>query len=287
MKKLLILVVLSLVLVGCSNAYVNVSNPRETILSVGDSTFSKEHFFSIMMNQDPATLVVEMAKRIIMDQELPVNDEVRAKAQEDLEYVKELFGEAFLTNISLYGFTSEQDYFDRALIPSAQESLLTEKFIDENFDLLVTTYSPRKVRIIEFNDLTKATDALEAIRAGGNVEEVANEYSTSVSYKGVLKLVHKESGLPSAVSSFISQSEVPTLTSTPIEQESTGKYYVVQVVEVASNRFADEIVEELALLNSVNQMMFINYFQEGNFDVYDKAILDALMQSYKDYLPNR
>lgn len=287
MKKLITLVVLSLTLVGCSNAYVNVSNPRETVLSVGDSSFSKEHFFSIMINQDPASLVIEMAKRIIMDQELPVNDEVRAKAQEDLEYVKELFGEAFLTNISLYGFTSEQDYFERALIPSAQEALLTEKFINENFDLLVTTYSPRKVRIIEFNDLAQATEALEAIKAGGNVEEVANEHSTSVSYKGALKLVHKESGLPSAVSSFISQSEVPTLTSSPIEQESTGKYYVVQVVEVAANRFADEIVEELALLNSVNQMMFVNYFQEGNFDVYDKAIFDALMQSYKDYLPSR
>lgn len=287
MKKALILLVLSLALIGCSNASVNVNNPKESVLTIGENTFSKEHFFSIMMNQDPATLVIEMAKRIIMDEELPVDDNIRAKAQEDLDYVKELFGEAFLTNISLYGFISEQDYFERALIPSAQESLLTEKFIQENFDLLVTTYSPRKVRIIEFNELTDATSAIEAIKSGGNVEEVANEYSTSVAYNGELYLVHNESGLPSAVSSFITQSDVPTLTNTPIEQESTGKYYVVQIVEVAASRFEDEVIEELSLLNSVNQMMFVNYFREGNFDVYDKAILDALKQSYEDYLPNR
>lgn len=287
MKKIILLLALSVVLVGCSDAYVSVNEPKDDVLTVGDVSFSKEQMFNLMKSQDPATLVIEMAKRKIMDDKFPINDEVRDKAQEELDYVKEVFGESFLSSISMYGFTTEEEYLEKALIPNAQETLMTEKFIQENMDLITATYAPKKVRIIEFTDADNAFDALEAIRNGENVEEVADQYSTSTAYDGTLKLAHTESAYPTQVMDFISESAVPTLTADPIEVESTGKYFVVQIVEVAPSRFQDEVVEELSQINSVIQMMFVNYFIEGGFDVYDKAIYDGVMQSYQDYLPNR
>jgi hypothetical protein len=287
MKKMISVLTLAVILAGCTDAYVKVQNPKENVVTIGERSFSKEQLFSMMISQDPGSLVIEMAKRFILDDEYPVDDRVREKAQEELEYVKEIFGEAFLTNIALYGFVNEQDYLDRALIPSAQEALLTEKYIDENFDMITAKYVPRKARIIEFNELTDASDALEAIKAGANVEEVASEFSTSTVFKGELNLYHNESGLPSAVAEFINLSEVPTLSSAPIQQSSTGKYYVVQVVEVVATRFKEEIIDNLSNLNSINQLMFIDYFKQGEFNVYDKKIFDSVFQSYRDYLPNR
>ncbi len=287
MKKIILLLTLSVALVGCSDAYVSVNEAKEDVLTVGEVSFTKEQMFNLMKNQDPATLVVEMAKRKIMEEKFPVNDEVLDKAQEELEYVKEVFGDSFLSSISMYGFTSEEEYLEKALIPNAQESLMTESFIQENMDLITATYAPKKVRIIEFNEADSAIDALEAIRNGDNVEEVADQYSTSITYDGTLKLAHTESSYPTQVMEFISESAVPTLSTDPIEVELTGKYYVVQIVEVAPSRFEDEIIEELSQMNSVIQMMFVNYFIEGEFNVYDKAIYDGVMQSYQDYLPNR
>ncbi len=287
MKKILFISIALMLLAGCTDARVNVKNPKENMITVGDVSYTKGHLFSMMISQDPGSLVIEMAKRIILDEEYPIDDDVRAKAQEELEYVKEIFGDAFLRNIALYGFTTEEDYFERALLPGAQESLLVQRFIEENFDMITAKYTPRKVRIIEFNELPDATDALEAIKAGGNVEEVAKEYSTSLAYKGELRLVHSESGLPSDVDAFVKQSDVPTLTSTPIEQKSTGKFYVVQIVEVVATRFKDEIIDELSSLNSINQLMFVEFFKKGEFNVYDKNVFDSIKQNNKDYLPDR
>src|SRR5690554_6850237 len=192
MKKIILLLVLAIALVGCSDAYVSVSDDKENVLTVGEVSFTKGQMFNLMKNQDPATLVVEMAKRKIMEEKFPINDEVRDKAQEELDYVKEIFGESFLTSISMYGFTSEEEYVEKALIPNAQEALMTENFINENMDLITTTYAPKKVRIIEFDEINDATNALEAIRNGDNVEEVADQFSTSTTYDGTLKLSHTE-----------------------------------------------------------------------------------------------
>lgn len=284
MKKILYLLILTVLLAGCSDAYANVSNPKEDILTVGETSFTKSDMFSLMINQDPATLVIQMAKQKILEKEMPLSDAVKEKAQEELDYVKEVFGDEFLTNIKLYGFTSEQDYIDRALVPASQELLLTEKFVDENFDLLLIKYTPKKVRVIEFNDVEKATSALAEIKEGKNVEAVAMQYSTSTTYKGLEQLVHIESSLPAVVTSFINENQLPTLTSEPLFQETTSKYYIVQLVETSPAKFEDEIKEELSALTSVNEMVFEKYFVDGGFAVYDKGIYDSVQASYSNYL---
>lgn len=284
MKKILYLLILMVLLVGCSDAHVKVSQPKEEILTIGNTSYTKSQLFSLMINQDPGTLVIQMAKQKILEKEIPINEEVKKQAQEELDYIKEIFGDQFLTNISLYGFTSEQDYLDRALLPAAQEKLLTEKYVAANLDLLTAKYAPKKVRIIEFNDAEKANTALKEIKEGKNVEEVAKAYSTSTTYNGKEQLVHIESSLPSIVTSFINEIKMPTLTSEPLLQETTSKYYVVQVTETSPSRFEDEVKEQLSSLTSVNEMVFQSYFKEGDFAVYDKSVYDSVVKSYSSYL---
>jgi foldase protein PrsA len=256
MKKILYLLILMMLLTGCSDAYAKLSSPNEDVFSVGDTSFSKSEVFNLMINQDPATLVIQMAKQKILEKEMPVSDEVTKQAKEELDYVKEIIGDEFLANIALYGFTSEQDYLDRALIPAAQEMLLIEKYVGDNLELLTTKYMPKKVRILEFDDVEKANSALQAIKDGENVEEVATKFSTSMTYNGKERLVHIESTLPEVVGVFVKGSSTPTLTNEPLLQESTSKYYVVQIVEITPSRFEDEIETELSALTSVNEMVF-------------------------------
>lgn len=284
MKKILYLLIIMVLLVGCSDAYANVSNPKEDVISIGDSAYTKSNLFNLMINQDPASLVVQMAKQKILEKEMPVTDDVTSQAKEELEYVKTLIGDDFLTNISLYGFASEQDYLDRALIPAAQEKLLIEKYIGDNLDLISTKYSPKKVRVLEFDGVDSANTALAAIKDGESVDDVAKKYSTSMTYNGTERLVHIESTLPEVVKVFVNESSTPTLTSQPLLQESTSKYYVVQIIDTTASRFKEETIKELSSLSSINELVFENYFIEGEFAVYDKAIYDSVVKSYPNYL---
>ncbi|NLA78378.1 MAG: hypothetical protein GX845_02350 [Erysipelothrix sp.] len=287
MKKLLSMLLLLMLLVGCANATVQVSNPKETVIIVGDSEFSKATVFNLMKNQDPASVIVEIAKQKITNKEMPIDANIRKAADEELESIKEIFGESFDSTLSMYGFESEADYIEKALLPNIQQEALAKQFIRENDELIVITYDPKQVRIAEFANEEKATAAIQALQAGESFEDVVDELSSSVIYQGELQLIHNESSAPASVKQFIAQATVPTLSSLPLESDGDEKAYVVQVVEVNTTRFFDDIVEALSPLSSVSEMMFVNYFKEGNFNVYDKLIHDALKENYSEYLPNR
>lgn len=287
MKKILSVLLLLAILAGCSNAYVNVSNPKESLIEVGDSEFSKEALFNLMKNQDPASLVIEMAKKQITEKKMPINDDITALAQKELDRIKEIFGDTFLDTLAVYGFESEADYLEKALIPQIQQEKLTQKYIKDNMEAMVEVYKPKKVRIAEFDDADKATEAISALQAGQSFEDVVKELSTSLTYDGDIQLVHSETNLPTSIKQFINAASVPTLSSKPIEEDSTKKAYVIQVVEVNTSSFEDELLQDLGRLNSANERMFVTYFQEGNFKVFDKQVYDGIKASYPDYLTNR
>lgn len=285
MKKLIIITSFLLVLTGCSDAFVKVSNPSEVVFVVGTENITKGQLFNLMIKQDAGQIAINYAKEIILNQESPINDLVKEKAQTDLDYVKQLFGENFEASLKQYGFKDEQDYLEKALYPIAQQYVLAERYINDNFETIVANYYPKKVRIIEFTILEDAEDALEAIKEGQNVEDVAQQFSLSFNFFGQLELVHRESGLPTVVASYIQESSIPTLSNTPILDPSTSYYYIVQVVEAQADRFKEEAIEELSKLSSILDIIFNDLFKEGNFNVYDKEVYDSIKQSFPTYLP--
>lgn len=285
MKKLLIIGVLALVLAGCGDAYAKITNARNAIVSIGNKSVTRGQLFDLMMNQDPASTVITMAKQIILDEKVEVTDEIRADAAKSLEEIKESFGTQFTDYIKRFGYKDEADYLEKALIPFAQQDALVKKYVTENFETLATSYFPRKVRVIQTKTEEDAKAAINEVKDGGNFETVAAKYSSATAYKGELKLVHSESGYPAIVTTFLKTALNPTLTAEPLKDTTTNLFYVVQVVEAQPTRYQEEAIEALIELSSIAEKMFVELFKEGGFKVYDKIIFDLLKSDYSQYLP--
>jgi hypothetical protein len=57
---------------------------NDAIVSIGSKSVTRGQLFDLMMNQDPASTVITMAKQVIMDEKVEVTDAIRAKAAESL-----------------------------------------------------------------------------------------------------------------------------------------------------------------------------------------------------------
>jgi foldase protein PrsA len=285
MKKFLIIGILALALAGCGDAYAKITNAKGTIVSIGNKSVTRGQLFELMMNQDPASTVITMAKQVIMDEKVEITDAIRAKAAESLVEIKESFGAEFADYIKRFGYKDEADYVEKALIPFAQQEALVKQYVTENFETIATTYFPRKIRVIQTKTEEDAKAAINEVKDGGNFETVAAKYSSAASYKGELKLVHSESGYPAVITTFLKTALQPTLTAEPLKDATTSLFYVVQVVESQPSRYQEEAIEELIGLSSVAETMFVKLFKEGGFKVYDKIIFDILKSDYSKYLP--
>lgn len=285
MKKLLIISILALALAGCGDAYAKITEARTAIVSIGDTSITRGQLYDLMMNQDPASTVITMAKQVILDEKVEVTDEIREAATKSLEEIKESFGEEFSDYITRFGYKDEAEYIEKALIPFAQQDALVKEYVTENFEDLATTYFPRKVRVLQTKTEDDAKAAINEVKEGSNFETVAAKYSSATTYKGELKLVHSESGYPAVVTTFLKTALNPTLTAEPLKDTTTNLFYVVQVVESQPTRYQDEAIEALIELSSIADKMFIELFEEGGFEVYDKIIFDLLKSDYSQYLP--
>jgi foldase protein PrsA len=285
MKKFLIIGILALALAGCGDAYAKITNAKGTIVSIGNKSVTRGQLFELMMNQDPASTVITIAKQVIMDEKVEITDAIRAKAAESLVEIKESFGAEFADYIKRFGYKDEADYVEKALIPFAQQEALVKQYVTENFETIATTYFPRKIRVIQTKTEEDAKAAINEVKDGGNFETVAAKYSSAASYKGELKLVHSESGYPAVITTFLKTALQPTLTAEPLKDATTSLFYVVQVVESQPSRYQEEAIEELIGLSSVAETMFVKLFKEGGFKVYDKIIFDILKSDYSKYLP--
>jgi len=297
MKKLLLIIAIVIGIAGCTNASVKISNPKSLVASIGNVNITRNQLFNLMMSQDPAGTVLAMAKKIVVEAKVPINDEIKAEARELLDFYKTPFSddsdftfEDFLKQMNMF---SEEEFIERLLVPMAQEKKLVNMFLTENIEKYVATHFPRKVRIIETKELADAEAAIAEVRAGGNFETIAKKYSTSTTYAGQLLLLHKDSkpdfvsAVPTVIKTFLLATLSPTLTQTPLLNESAKVYYVVQVIETDIEKFEDEFIEEMAKVWTVVDEMFMAYFKEGNFQIYDITIYEQMAADYFQFLPKK
>jgi hypothetical protein len=280
MKKILVILSLSLVLVGCGNKTTNVSNSKEVLIKVGDQTVTVGDVYSQMMSTDSTAIIKQMATRAILNKEVPVTDEMKVEADEVLKQ----FTDSVLDNIDLYleyyGYKDATDYYDNGIIPSIQQETLVTNYLTENFDSLVAGYRPKKIRLIEITDATLAAAALAEVKAGIDFSVVADKYSTST-YPGDEELVNNTSSLPDVVLNFVDYLTTPTL-SDVLTDGTTN--YIVQITNADTNKLKTEIIETFAADTTFMDKALESYFVKHNFTIYDKSIYDVFVQTYPNYL---
>jgi foldase protein PrsA len=286
MKKILILLTLVLALAACSDAVAKLSNPSEKVLQIGETTITKDQVFQFMISGDTSTVVINMAKNVIRNARVEVTDEVREMAQKDLVLMKDILKDDFLLGLKSIGYTSEEDYLERALIPLAQQNVMMKTYIEENLDFVVATYYPRRARIIEFAVEADAKEVLAAIKAGGNTEELGKANTTSLDFFGQLATYHRDSNIPTTVKTFLKDSNGPALTQELISVNS--KFYIVEVIEAVPARFQEELITSLSAVSSLIDTMWLAEFKDSGFKIFDINVYNAIKNGNQSkFLPSR
>lgn len=282
MKKLIAILAVVLLMTGCSDARVKVTSSSTTLLTVGTEKITKGEVFSSFMNRYPSEAVMTMATKLILAKQVPVDAAIKAVADEKLAEAKEKWDDEFEDFLSAYGYETEQEYYDKELIVTAQTDALTAKYITDNYDTLIATYKPRKIRVIQTSTQEKAVAAIKEIKEGANFEATATKYS-STSYKGKEQIVTTESSLFAAALTFATGATVPTL-STAIEDTTNKVFYVVQVTVADPAKFKDEILTTLNSDATFQKKAMLSFFEAGEFTIYDKTVYDEFKSYYAEYL---
>lgn len=280
MKKVLVILGLSLLLVGCGNKTTNVSNSKEVLIKVGDRSITIGEVYSQMMATDSTAIIKQMATRVILNKEVPVTDEMKVEADEVLKQFTDSVTDNIELYLEYYGYKDTTDYYDNGILPSLQQEALVNTYLTENFDALVAGYRPKKIRLIEITDATLAAAALAEIKAGEDFSVVADKYSTST-YPGDEELVNNTSSLPDVVINFVDYLTTPTL-SDVLTDGTTN--YIVQITNADTNKLKQEIIDTFAVDTTFSDKALETYFVKHNFTIYDKSIYDVFVQTYPNYL---
>lgn len=281
-KGLIAALAFAFLLVGCSDKYTSVSDKKAVVMEVGDVKVTKDELYLFLLANDGFNKSLEMVMGQIINDTIEVTPDLEAKAQEQLDAMKDILGDEFDSFIKGYGYESEQDYYDKVVMYNTKSTALISKYIDTKFDQLALTHKPRKVQIIEVTDKDKAKEAHDKLSANETFETIGKEYGTAY-YNGTEEILLANSGLDAAVAAMIQN----TTTSTRIQEIITGNngnFYLVNVVEGDPEKFKEDALEALAGVASISDEATRFYLKEAKFEIHDKLLFDQFKSQAPDLI---
>ncbi|MCF0111989.1 MAG: hypothetical protein HUJ58_08800 [Erysipelotrichaceae bacterium] len=287
MKKVLLVAVCALMLLGCEDASAKLKSGNDAVVTLGGSKVTKNQMYEILRTQDAGETAVTLAKNYILEKEIENTDEIETKAQEELASVKEALGENWELYLSYYGYASEEDCYQNDILPSVKEQFLLNKYVEEQWEDLKVYWYPTKVKMIETESADDANAALTEVKEGAEFETVAAKYTTKSDdlYDGAEHLVSRadQDTLPSMVISFLRENTSPTV-SAVLNSNDLTKFYVVQVIACNPDQYKEEAVELISSQDDLSDEAMAYYFKKYNFHVYDISLLNDMKSNYPSYL---
>lgn len=289
MKKLfatITSIALLLTMSACSDATTSVSNGSEALVTVGDTTITKEEIYKGLLANGSVNSIINKITEYICDKEVPITDEITKEAEETLNAFKQLFDtdEKWMDFLSSMGYTNETDYFNDRIILSARSGAIVDKYVEEAYDTIKETYAPRKVEVFQTASEDDAKAALADIQNGATFAEVIEKYNgVTTTFSGEPEVLTSQSSLPTNVwNNILTITENNTLLPTVQFKVDLTAYYVVRVVETEVS--ATEAKAALASLEAVKEDAFIYYLDKYDFTLYDIDVYNSFKTQAPDYI---
>lgn len=291
MKKTPILFVCAaMMLAGCSGATATIKDKDETIMTIGDTKYTKGDEYELLKISTGSDLTMELVKQAIYKQEVKVTKEMKEKAQEQVNNYKENM-ENFDKQIHSLGYKNSKQYMNKVLIPSLQASELTEKYFTDAKKDIQKKYKPSKARIIQCENKATAKKALKALKSGTDPEEVAQQYMIdSAKYSGKETLITtKTTDLSTRLINTLSKTKKAGVIDEVFTNESSGTTYAYVAVLVSNTYkdIKDDVYTTLSSDDDVTKACLVYYLKKYNFEVHDQDVFNNLKTNNPEYLVSR
>ena len=274
-----------LALSGCSDAKADISNGDKVVAKVGNQEITKEDLYTTMKMSNAYNTVVEQVTKQIVDKEVPVTKEMETNAKAAFEDYKKTAGTSFADYLKNSGYKSEEEYYKNIFLVDQQKQALNKKYVTDNYKTLMNEYHPMKAQILVFDDKETAQKAFDAIKGGADFSDYAKTGNTT-NFSGALQVVNsKTTGMSSvAFTQMKSVKKANTLIDKVISDASTGKFYVVKVVDSDPNNFKDEAINSVTALDEAADTAFTFYLKKYNFTIYDIDVYNSVKESKPGYI---
>jgi foldase protein PrsA len=269
-------------LTGCTDAQAKLNDSSTALFSVGSKTVTKGDLYSKMNKTSGASVVTNNATKTISAAEIEVTDDMQESAESTLKSYKSMYGDTFTSYLENNNMT-EDDYLNDYLIPSLQAEKLPEAYLEQNWDNVVSLYSPVKATILEFSSSDDAQAALSELKDGSKTaSEAASGHNSSSTGESKIYTI-EDTDLDSIVRSCIN-ANTPDDGWSEVPASDGSTFYVVKVDDNDPDNFKDECIQTLESVSQVKSDATTYFFKKYNFHVYDKTIYDAIEEDYPDYL---
>lgn len=291
MKKTpILLVCAAMMLTGCSGATASISDKDKTIMTIGDTTYTKGDEYDLLKISTGTDLTMELVKQSIYKKEVKVTKAMKKKAQEQIDNYKENMT-GFEDQIKSLGYNSTEAYMNKVLIPSLQASELTEKYFTDAKKDIQKTYKPSKARIIQCENKATAKKALKALKSGTDPEEVAQQYMVdSAKYSGKETLVTtKTTDVSTRLINKLAKTKKAGVIDEVFTNESSGNTYAYVAVLVSNTYkdIKDEVYTSLSSDDDITKACLVYYLKKYNFEVHDQDVFNNLKTNNPEYLVSR
>ncbi|WP_295567147.1 hypothetical protein [uncultured Holdemanella sp.] len=291
MKKTPILFVCAaLMLTGCSGATATISDKDKTIMTIGNTTYTKGDEYDLLKISTGTDLTMELVKQSIYKKEVKVTKSMKKKAQKQIDNYKENMSD-FNDQIKSLGYNSTDAYMNKVLIPSLQASELTEKYFTDAKKDIQKKYKPSKARIIQCENKATAKKALKALKNGTDPEEVAKQYMVdSAKYSGKETLVTtKTTDVSTRLINTLYKTKKAGVIDEVFTNESSGTTYAYVAVLVTNSYkdIKDEVYTSLSSDDDITKASLVYYLKKYNFEVHDQDVFNNLKTNNPEYLVSR
>ncbi|NLW28648.1 MAG: hypothetical protein GXY98_01915 [Erysipelothrix sp.] len=288
MKKGLLIVFTTLLLIGCAQApETQISNKDDVIVTVNGKSITKGDVYTMMSHQDISSDIVNLAKDYLVDSKVEVTEELKKEAQKFLAEQKELLGEFFKT---YYGELTDEELLEEYFIPAQKQVQLMKAYFDANKDAILEANKPLKYLELTFDTQEKAEQALTRIKANEDIKKVVEELGTKGANYQFEATVGSTSTIPAIVSEYLKSDEAKQLTwiKTPLKDTTTQKYLLIKTEELDSKKLMDEYRDVFASEAANIDKVFTEEFKNEDFRVYDQAIYDSIISNKElvNFKPN-
>lgn len=276
MKKLLSLLLIVLLLVGCSNSGVStISNADDIIFRIEDKEITRGTIYNMLRFQNIAPeIAITEAQKVLISSKVEQTAEIEEKAQENLDSARATFGDYFETR---YGTGTDEELLEDIFIPATLQQQFLEQEYETNTDKIIEESKPVKVHVLYFDTEQQAKDALEALNNDEEIAGVIAEFgSAQAGLNNAEPTIVAKGNLPELVQTYLDSNEPVTdeWSKQPIVDVNAS--YLVKPIELDSTLLVEEyrdifLTDQVAVSNLMNEA-----FKNARFEVYDQAIYDAI-----------
>lgn len=287
MKKIIIVLLLAFMLVGCGKKDAEITNKDDVIWKSDKETYTSTDLYELLKYNDyTATIILDALTRIGKLE----NIDVEAFEQEAEESVQQLIDQGAQSYIEYtYGTV---DFYKSMVVVDSITSELLDKQANDRYDELKESKLPFKAEVAFFDDVETANKVHDAVVNGEHTFAYAcqdNGYTSELAQTVYTDL----SELPIEVKDTVLNSDKTGLTDviqssafvTDANGESsiTPRYYLVNIISKNADEFKEDFISYIKdQLLDPNEVI-AEYLTKYDFKIYDQRTYELIKENYGEY----